>query len=457
MKYLLIIPVVLFYNSSIAQVLFNNTYSKPLYDYGEAVIERNDGKYLIAGSSSSQPNADYGVNILLVDSIGNLIWDKFLGNSGVYEFAYFMIETKDNNYLISGRDGNSDSYLAKFNSEGNLIWSKSYMSSNYETAYSVGETADSNYIFVSLGNAHKLYKINSNGDSIWAKTLNSAVYPSVIQTIDGGFALAGYVPIIGPASDIAILKLNSNGDSIWSKVFPQIGDQLAVSIIELPDSGLLIAASYNPEIVDGGYNTYLIRTNSVGDTIWTKTLSIANAHYIKKCRNNDGFILSTTKHIIFSFPFPDEPEDYLGITKLDTAGNIEWSHEFPGTVHTFGNNIEQTSDGGFLLTGNIVTSNLNDIILIKLDSIGNFVTSINETSFKNTVQISTYPNPFSNQLFISGDIPVYIRLFNTFGQTVVEASNTNQLNVSSIANGLYLLQIFDNKGVLLKTEKVVKE
>src|SRR5664279_1401534 len=102
MKLIIILTLVLLTEISFGQILFNNTYSKPNFDYADAVIETSDGRYLIAGSSRSQFGTDYDVNILLVDSVGNLIWDKYIGQSPRMEFAYSLIETKDSNYLISG-------------------------------------------------------------------------------------------------------------------------------------------------------------------------------------------------------------------------------------------------------------------------------------------------------------------------------------------------------------------
>jgi hypothetical protein len=69
-----------------------------------------------------------------------------------------------------------------------------------------------------------------------------------------------------------------------------------------------------------------------------------------------------------------------------------------------------------------------------------------------------YPNPVTNLLNISGDkIPARIKLCNTLGQTVAEFSNTNQIHVGAFANGIYVLQLYDKKGELLKTEKLIKQ
>ncbi len=78
-----------------------------------------------------------------------------------------------------------------------------------------------------------------------------------------------------------------------------------------------------------------------------------------------------------------------------------------------------------------------------------------EESMNNTITL--YPNPATTQLTITGYTPAYLKLCNTLGQTVAEATNTTTLLVGSLPKGLYVLQVFDAKGGLVKAEKVVKE
>lgn len=79
--------------------------------------------------------------------------------------------------------------------------------------------------------------------------------------------------------------------------------------------------------------------------------------------------------------------------------------------------------------------------------------SINEPENNFTI----YPNPASTELTIVGYNPASLKLCNTLGQTVAEAYNTNKMQIAELSKGLYLLQVFDKKGELVKTEKVVKE
>ncbi|MGE0638573.1 MAG: T9SS type A sorting domain-containing protein [Bacteroidia bacterium] len=74
-----------------------------------------------------------------------------------------------------------------------------------------------------------------------------------------------------------------------------------------------------------------------------------------------------------------------------------------------------------------------------------------------TINMLIYPNPATTELTVVGYNPAALKLCNTLGQTVAEASNTNKLWLGNLPQGLYLLQVFDNKGALIRVEKVVKE
>ncbi len=464
MKLITTLTVVLLMKISLGQVLFNNTFIKTNFDFADAVIERSDGKYLIAGSSRSHSVNDYDVNIMLVDSVGNLIWDRFIGQSPRMEFAYSLIETKDSNYLIVG-NVNSNPYLLKFDSAGSLIWDKEYLSAYWTDGFSVGESYNGNYFFVRSDTSTTLFVTNNVGDTLWTKPYNFAVSKSVIQTSDTGFAFIGNADSTNLNQEIILIKTNSIGDTLWTKYFGGGGFDNANSVCQLPDNGYLIAGNFDTQILDYEWLTFIIRTNSFGDTLWTQKYSLGSAHYIAECRGNDGYILSTIKYVMGGIPSWDEY--YLVITKLDTLGNIQWSRQFNGNTYSLGNNITQTSDGGYLLTGHIENlMSWADVVLIKLDSIGNYVLKVNDNLNLNLIHTSAFPNPTNNEISIllnslNGRKIRQVKIFNSLGLELRNMQNINEYqiktDVKDLATGLYFYELItcDNQ---IKTGKfIVKE
>lgn len=431
------------------QVIFNKTYVKPDWDYASAVIERNDGRYLIAGSSRSNSQTDYDVNILLIDSLGDIIWDKYLGINDTLEFAYTLIETYDNNYLLSGNSNNAP-YLIKFDSNGILIWERKYDNfGSTNSAISVGETLDSNYYFVRPDNSSTLFKVNTIGDTIWTKTYNSFFCNEVIQTSDSGYALIGNNNSFN--LEAILIKTDQFGDIIWAKNYNHYANYNVdgVSLKQLADEGFIIAT--NLELIDIN-ELYLIRTNSVGDTLWTKTnYGIGKPEFIQKTDFDGGYVLSSTTILYGQFSWEDEYRIF--ISKLDSLGNGICSRYFDGYTESNGNNIAETSDGGFLLTGHKYypnPTNSTDIILIKTDSLNNCILSTQNLFVRNQSEISTYPNPTNNIINFTINSTdnrtiKQLKISNLLGQEIklidISHERTVSINVNDLSNGIYIYQI----------------
>ena len=72
-------------------------------------------------------------------------------------------------------------------------------------------------------------------------------------------------------------------------------------------------------------------------------------------------------------------------------------------------------------------------------------------------QVSVYPNPAKDHLTVKAPFPVVIKLINVVGKTVVERATPGTIDISSYASGLYLLNVFDEYGKLIRSETIVKE
>jgi hypothetical protein len=446
------------------QIKFYRTFTKPDWDYADAVIERYDGNYLMAGSSRSQNGTDYDISLILVDPLGNTIWDKYLGQSDSMEFAYSLMETSDSNYLVCGTIGMSFPYMSLFDLNGDLIRDSRYPKGEQcYGALSVGETTDHNYYFIERGPVSTLYLIDPSGDIIRSKSYDFAYCNAVIQTSDLGFMLAGHKEDQFGASVNLMIRTDQEGDTIWTKTIPVAGLSDGNSLLQLEDNGFIMAGAYNdPEMFDEPEAMILARTDSEGDTLWTKKHWMGTPIYIQECRFHSGYILSSRMWISPGGIYPDE--SYLFITRLDTAGNLIWSSQFDGYIYDISNNVIQTSDGGFLLTGHKEGNPLaTDAILIKLDSLGDFVLSTNETEFPELSQIIAYPVPSKDVLYFrSPDHNLKIdeiRIFNSSGQEMniipVHSGNVISVNLSGFTTGVYFYRITTRNNQLLRGKFVV--
>jgi hypothetical protein len=168
----------------------------------------------------------FDFNLVKTDSAGNLNWSNTYGRSGD-DFAYSLVNTSDGGYALAGYTSSSgagyyDFYMVKTDSAGNKQWSKTY-----------GGTGDDEA-------------------------------RSLIQTSDDGYALAGWTNSFGGGGyDFYLVKTDSAGNMNWNQTYGRAGDNQAYSIIQTTDGGYALAG-YTDSSGAGGYDFYLIKIDSAG-------------------------------------------------------------------------------------------------------------------------------------------------------------------------------------------------
>ncbi len=445
-----------------AQILFNEIYEKPFWNYGDAVIERSDGNYLLVGGSRTPSNSTFYINALLIDNEGNLIWDKYYGSNDITH-GNSVIETDDSNILILGRQlsNPADPYLTKTDFDGNVIWERSYSTPNTANVYAIGETLDNKYYFLSsdTGTTH-LFVTDTNGDTLWSQSY-SGDFHAVIETLDGGFALVGRIEEFSSDYNVILQKVDNTGNPTWTKTFGDEGWDDAFTLVQFSDGSYLIAGEYDdPDIIDEFPYTYLIKTDSNGNTLWVKTPPMGRGHHLRILAAEDGLILSTILNT--------GSINQMGIRKLDLEGELIWGRVFsPGFMNGFGNNVAETSDEGFIITGSTNNSGNppSDIRLIKLDKDGNFVLST-EDFLTNENRLTVYPNPTSTRINFelnslnSLSTLNEVTISNIMGQQLIHIKawdkTSLELNVSELSRGIYLYQVITKEAQII-TGKFLKQ
>jgi hypothetical protein len=245
-----------------------------------SVRQTIDGGYIIGGTLVlGSENAA----VIKMDAAGNVIWDKIYGG-GSLEGCRAIQQTSDGGYILAGyastyayTSGYNDVYVIKMNSAGDTVWSRSYGGPNgYETAADVKQTSDGGYIvcgsatsFGAGGTDVYVIKLTSAGDTTWTRTYGGSGEDyscSVVQTADGGYAIAGVSKSFGATNNkIYLLKINSSGGILYSKTFGGLCAEECASIIETDEQGLLIAGS-TCSFGAGDWDAYLIKTDAAGNS-----------------------------------------------------------------------------------------------------------------------------------------------------------------------------------------------
>jgi hypothetical protein len=173
-----------------------------------------------------------------------------------------------------------DVCLIKTDENGDTLWTQIYGGAWDDACYSVRETTDGGYIAAgetrSFGAGYYdvyVLKTNINGDTLWTKTYGTVDDEQgweIQPTFDGGYIISGFTgPYMG-AMDIYLIKIDSISNQLWTKTYGGGADEKGRQIVQTSDTGYIVTG-HTTSFGAGGYDVYVIRTDSLGDSLWTKT------------------------------------------------------------------------------------------------------------------------------------------------------------------------------------------
>ena len=239
------------------------------------------------------------------------LWTKTYGGGGG-DYGRSVQQTIDGGYIITGLTtsfgaGSEDVWLIKTNSDGDTLWTKTFGGSGNEWGSSIQQTTDEGYIisgttssFGAGGFDVWLIKTNASGDTLWTKTFEGDDFDfgySVRQTTDEGYIISGTTSSFGAGdNDVWLIKTNSDGDTLWTKTFGGSGNEWGSSIQQTTDEGYIISGTTS-SFGAGGFDVWLIKTNADGDTLWTKTFGeggVDNGYSVQQTMD-EGYIISGLK------------------------------------------------------------------------------------------------------------------------------------------------------------------
>jgi hypothetical protein len=260
---------------------------------------------------------------------------------------------------------------------------------------------------------------HSFGQTRFQKTFGGAsndLARCVRQTFDGGYIIAGNTLSYGSGlGDCFVIKTNANGDTLWTVITGTAYDERLNSIQQTADSGFILGATTNTSVTANDY--YIVRLSANGTILWTKTYggSEDDVEPFVLQTSGGGFVIVGTSDsyslnpLLSDVPFiqldasgnivsqsmldirvTDKIADFqktagggyvllgdsMDLTGLASSGSVLWTRNI-GAVSTIqGRSIRQTSDGGFIIAGNIDHASAGtgwDILAIKTNATGDIV------------------------------------------------------------------------------------
>ena len=215
---------------------WTQTYGVNHFEKGKSGMQTNDGGYIIVGETRQFEMSTSDLLLIKIDNQGNEEWQQVYGGpinySNTGDEAYFVQQTIDGGYVIIGStgymsNGYYDFWIIKTDSYGNEIWNKTFGVDNNNSDYALSghQTSDGGYILGGImGFCNSwLIKTDDQGNEVWNKIFDLDEcnrIQSVQQTSDGGYILLGRTTSISDGSyDVWLVKTDSNGDTVWTKTF----------------------------------------------------------------------------------------------------------------------------------------------------------------------------------------------------------------------------------------------
>ncbi|WP_375238055.1 hypothetical protein [Aurantibacter sp.] len=400
-------------NSVIGDLEFAQNYGGQKNESGQSVVATLDGGYAILGYTQStngditdkdEDSFDYW--LLKFNASNELLWSKTYGGT-LDDRGNDIVATQDGGFAITGygssndndisiNNGNQDFWISKLDSDGNIIWEKSFGYSGSDRAYSIIQTQDQgflisgvldvtasagegnskNYFIEHAGGDYWAIKLDSNGNQEWTKyfggNLSDDPY-GITQTVDGNFILVGSsdsedVDITNNKGsyDYWIVSISNSGVLLWEKNFGGTEIDEARGITNTSDGNFLIIGNTRSNDVDvsnniGGSDIWLLKISPFGELLWEKTLGgtgfdIGNS--ISKSIN--GYIISGASRSLDGNITGNNGQNDAFITEINENGDLLWTKSVGGSNEDLIYDSVQINDGTIVSVGE-TTSNDFDL------------------------------------------------------------------------------------------------
>jgi len=310
-------------------------------------------------------------------------------------------QTADGGLIIAGgsssySNGMTDFLIYKLDAAGAKQWRKNFGGAWTDNAVQIQPTADGGYIVAGISLSYGpspgsycdflVYKLDAAGNKQWRKNLGGSdcdhAY-SVIQTADGGYVVFGEsfnYTHADPGSDCDYLayRLDAAGNKLWRKNYGGNQRDHGLRVVQTADGGFAFIG-YSSSYTNGAYDFLVYRVDAAGNKLWRKNYGGDDedfGQFIQQTADGGYILCGITTSYVHEPPAPrgaSGPEPDILVYKTDAAGNKLWRKNYGGTDNEYGYDIRQTADGGFVFCGDTESYTHGDVdmIVYKVDAAGN--------------------------------------------------------------------------------------
>ncbi|MFC1799572.1 FlgD immunoglobulin-like domain containing protein [Candidatus Eisenbacteria bacterium] len=352
--------------------LWTGIYGGRKADTGNAVEVTTDGGYIVAGWTMSFGRGWRDVYLVKVDAHGDTLWTRAYGDT-LDDSGYSVRQTSDGGYIVAGEtwemspygEEEPQIYLIRTDANGDTLWTRTYGEAGYDYGRSVQITDDGGFIVAGAsGGDALLMKTDAEGNVAWSRSYGSPGPfshengESVVQTSDGGYAMTGETwSFSATRPDVFLTKTDSDGDTLWTRMYGTGGTDYGRSVLETDDHGFVVAGNTGGDIL-------ILKTDSSGALEWMKGYGgtdFDKGYEIEKTSDGGYIAVGNTSS------FGSGQEDVY-VVRVNSVGDTLWTRAYGGTGPDEGRSIRELADGGYIVAGYSLWRGwrIRDVYLLRL-------------------------------------------------------------------------------------------
>jgi len=369
------LPVVL-----AAQVTFERTYGGAADDHIGTVRQTADGGFILVGHTRSFGAGGADMYVIRTDAWGDTLWTRVYGSPADETFFSVEPTADGGCVVAGStfRTGQADITITKLDSRGDSVWARTYGGWSDDVADGIAPAGDSGFIIAgttySYGagrpNAY-IIRTDARGDTLWTRVIGGAgdegAY-SVAATADSGFVVCGWTTSFGAgAFDAYVIRLDARGDTLWTRAYGGPANEFSYCVQAMPDGGCVVAGS-TESFGAGGSDFYLVRTDAAGDTLWTRNYGrdTADRGTAVNLAPGGGFIITGGTMSAGAGDWD------AWLIRADSCGETLWTRTLGGAGGDGFSCVLTAADRGFVLAGMTTSFGAGgmDFWFVKTDSAG---------------------------------------------------------------------------------------
>lgn len=438
-----------------AQITFQETYGTSLgFEYSLSSVQVSSCGYISMGNSDSGAFGGLDYMLLRTDDYGVEQWRRYYGTTAP-EIATGIIETNDGGFAFCGGWhglGNDSATLIKTDAGGNIQWQRTFLPlPGRAICQDLVQTSDGGYVVAGFCGTNALQgfvvRFSTAGNMVWQKTYGGTAHEEFIAIAEvngNGFVMTGRSDVTGP-SDFWLVRIDPSGDTLWTRTYGTGFDEESYDVVTTQDGGFAICGYEN---MPGG-DAMLVKADGTGALQWTK--------YFDGGSSGWDFSRSLVETWDGGFAIAGRAEssgnyNHMWLIRTDATGTFMWQRIYPRDFFSNGEDLYQTSDLGFLITG--YTGNASgdpgNLYLVKTESAGYVGITESAAAHADFVLSTDASAQMLTLRFDSAARGREIRITNMEGKEMLyirEDEMTLEISTAGWASGVYVATVIAGQGV----------